>query len=92
MTVDDREDIDSLTEQSSRNQRLLEILMHRPYNTFNIFVEAVKESDQQCHTQLVTNMEAIVTDKVLTLKNVPQKDEIAGRSLSNIGIIPVVTM
>ncbi|VDI31749.1 Hypothetical predicted protein [Mytilus galloprovincialis] len=87
MTVDDRDDIDSLAEQSSRNQRLLEILMHRPYNAFNIFVEAMKESDQQCHTQLVTNMEAIVTDKVLTLKNVPQKDEIAGIEKQTVKLI-----
>ncbi|CAC5380299.1 unnamed protein product [Mytilus coruscus] len=74
LLLDDKEEIDSFPDQLSRNQKLLEILMHRPYNTFNMFVEAVKESDQQCHTSLVVNMESRFSDKI---SKVPHKKDIA---------------
>ncbi|XP_052084022.1 uncharacterized protein LOC127721325 isoform X2 [Mytilus californianus] len=78
LTLDDREEIDSLSDQSNRNQKLLEIVMHRPYNTFTIFVDAMKNSDQKCHTSLVERMEAIVLDKDLTLRNAQLTDETTG--------------
>ncbi|CAG2198756.1 unnamed protein product [Mytilus edulis] len=81
--VDDREEIDSFTDQLSRNQKLLEILMHRPYNTFNIFVEALKE----CNTLLVADLESIVTDKLLIFKNVPTQDDIAGVDKQTVKLI-----
>ncbi|CAC5380301.1 unnamed protein product [Mytilus coruscus] len=87
LTVDDREEIDSFTDQLSRNQKLLEILMHRPYNTFNIFVEAMKESEQECNTLLVADLESIVTDKILILKNVPTQDDIAGVDKQTVKLI-----
>lgn len=67
LTVDDREEIDSFPDQSTRNQKLLELLMHRPYNTFHVLVEVIKESEQQCNTLLerMTN----VLDKGEILKN-----------------------
>lgn len=63
LTLDDKEEICSFEDQSSRNNKLLEILMQRPYNTFDMFVEVMKESDQKCHTSLVVNMKAQLTDK-----------------------------
>ncbi|CAC5360487.1 unnamed protein product [Mytilus coruscus] len=78
ITLDDREEIDSLSDQSNRNHKLLEILMHRPYNTFTVFVEAMKNSDQKCHTSLVERMEAKVLDKDLTLQNAQLTDETTG--------------
>ncbi|CAG2198304.1 unnamed protein product [Mytilus edulis] len=78
LTLDDREEIDSLSDQSNRNQKLLEILMHRPYNTFFVFVEAMKNSDQKCHSSLVERMEAKVLDKDLTLQKAQLTDETTG--------------
>ncbi|XP_063437940.1 uncharacterized protein LOC134718983 [Mytilus trossulus] len=78
LTLDDREEIDSLLDQSNRNQKLLEILMHRPYNTFPDFVETMKKSDQKCHSSLVERMEAKVLDKDLTLQKAQLTDETTG--------------
>ncbi|VDI28090.1 Hypothetical predicted protein, partial [Mytilus galloprovincialis] len=75
LTLDDREEIDSLSDQSNRNQKLLEILMQRPYNTFFVFVEAIKNSDQKCHSSLVERMEAKVLDKDLILQKAQLTDE-----------------
>ncbi|CAG2224382.1 unnamed protein product [Mytilus edulis] len=78
LILDDKDEIDSFSDQSSRNNKLLEILMYRPYHTFNIFVEALKESDQKCHTALLANMEAKITDKSLTLQQpIQYKEDIA---------------
>ncbi|CAG2206140.1 unnamed protein product [Mytilus edulis] len=86
LILDDKDEIDSFPDQSSRNNKLLEILMHRPYHTFTLFVEALKESDQKCHIALVANMMTKVTDKSLTLQHVQHKEDIT--ELKSAGITP----
>lgn len=79
--LDDREDINICLDQSSRNQNLLKLLSHRPYNTLGMLVEAMKESDQKCHTLLLANMVAKVPDIDVTLPQLPHKYEISGNPL-----------
>lgn len=52
LTMDDREEIDSFRDQSTRNQKLLDILSCRPFDSFHVFVEVIKESEQKCNTLL----------------------------------------
>lgn len=78
LTLDDKEEIISFADQSSRNRKFYEIIMQRPYNTFNMFVEAMKESDQECHSSLVVNMKAMFSNKVLIEQNIPYNEDIAG--------------
>lgn len=85
LTVDDEEEINKFLDQPSRNQKLLEILIHRPHNVFNIFVEAMKESDQQCNI-LLEKMTKFF-DKDVTLQNVPHIDEITGNVYSTFYIL-----
>lgn len=48
--------------------------MQRPYNTFSVFVEAIKHSDQKCHSSLVERVEVKVLDKDLTLQKAQLTD------------------
>lgn len=66
LTLDDREEIDTYPDQSSRNQKLLDILMYQPYHTFPVFVEVMKESEQQNNT-LLEGMTKVL-DKGMTLQ------------------------
>lgn len=75
--MDDREDIYNVADQASRNQKVLEILMNRPYNTFNVFVEALKDTQQD---EFVASIKAQVSDKDLTLQNLLITDDIEGIS------------
>lgn len=52
--------------------------MQRPYNTFSVFVEAIKNSDQKCHTALVERVEAKVLDKDLALQKAQLTDVTTG--------------
>ncbi|XP_071139683.1 uncharacterized protein [Mytilus edulis] len=52
--------------------------MHRPYNTFSDFVEAIKNSDQKCHTALIARMEVKVLDKDITLQKAQLTDATTG--------------
>ncbi|CAG2198315.1 unnamed protein product [Mytilus edulis] len=74
LTLDDREEIVNCDNQSSRNKKLLKLLINRPYNTLGILVEAMKESEQKSHTLLLSKMEAKVEDNVMTLQNAPLID------------------
>lgn len=77
LTLDDREEIASFPDQSSRNQKLLEILIHRPYNTFGILVDAMKDTG---HDEFVKIMKAKMSDKDLdtSIQKLPYKVEILG--------------
>lgn len=77
LTVDDREEIYNVADQASRNQKVLEILMKRPYNTFNMLVEALKDTQQD---EFVASMKAQVSNKDLTLQNLLITDDIEGIS------------
>lgn len=76
LTVDDKEKINQFLDQPSRNQKILEILTHRPHCSFNMFVGALRESDQQGYT-LLERMSKFI-DKDVTIQNVPHIEEIAG--------------
>lgn len=52
--------------------------MQRPYNTFDMFVEVMKESDQKCYTSLVVNMKAKLTDKDSSTMKEQHNENIAG--------------
>lgn len=78
LTLDDRDEIDSFQVHSSRNQKLLEILIRRPYNTFDILFEALKHTG---HHEVVQRMEAKVSNKDLAILGVPYKADILGNTL-----------
>lgn len=78
LTLDDREEIYNVVDQASRNQKVLEILMNRPYNTFNMFVEAMRHTQQD---EFVESMKTQVSDKDMALQNLLITDDIEGISL-----------
>ncbi|XP_052084041.1 uncharacterized protein LOC127721329 [Mytilus californianus] len=87
LLLDDREEIINCRNQSSRNKKLLQILIRRPYNTFSALVEAMQGSDQKCHTLLLAKMEAKVADNVMTLQKAPHKDGLADIETQTIKLI-----